>query len=458
MVTIMLLRMVLYAPIIATGGIILILRTNTQMSWIIVLAVALVVCLVMLLMVLALPKFKIMQTLIDRVNLVAREVLTGLPVIRAFNRQQYEEERFDKASLKLKGTQLFTNRVMSFMFPGMTLIMNGVSVLIVWVASGYIDNGTIQTGDMIAFITYSMFIIMSFLMMSMVAVFLPRAQVSAKRIDEVLATQCSIADPVQPADAEAGEGEGVEIVFDQVDFAYSDSSKKVLEDVSFTAKAGKTTAIIGATGSGKSTVLRLLMRAYDVTGGKVTVDGVDVRDLSQKRLHSLLGYVPQKAFLFSGTIASNLSYGNPDAGAERLMEAAEVAQAKDFIEAKEEGMDSPISQGGTDVSGGQRQRLAIARALACDAKAFLFDDSFSALDYKTDTALRGALKEKLGGRTVIIVAQRISTIRNADNIVVLDEGRVAGQGSHDYLMGHCPEYREIAQSQLSDDELKGGVE
>ena len=303
-----------------------------------------------------------------------------------------------------------------------------------------------------------MFIIMSFLMMSMVAVFLPRAQVSAKRIDEVLATQCSIADPVQPADAEAGEGEGVEIVFDQVDFAYSDSSKKVLEDVSFTAKAGKTTAIIGATGSGKSTVLRLLMRAYDVTGGKVTVDGVDVRDLSQKRLHSLLGYVPQKAFLFSGTIASNLSYGNPDAGAERLMEAAEVAQAKDFIEAKEEGMDSPISQGGTDVSGGQRQRLAIARALACDAKAFLFDDSFSALDYKTDTALRGALKEKLGGRTVIIVAQRISTIRNADNIVVLDEGRVAGQGSHDYLMGHCPEYREIAQSQLSDDELKGGVE
>lgn len=458
MVTIMLLRMVLFAPIMATGGIILILRTNTQMSWIIVLAVALVVCLVMLLMVLALPKFKIMQTLIDRVNLVAREVLTGLPVIRAFNRQQYEEERFDKASLKLKGTQLFTNRVMSFMFPGMTLIMNGVSVLIVWVASGYIDNGTIQTGDMIAFITYSMFIIMSFLMMSMVAVFLPRAQVSAKRIDEVLATQCSIADPDQPADAEVGGGEGVEIVFDQVDFAYSDFSKKVLEDVSFTAKAGKTTAIIGATGSGKSTVLRLLMRAYDVTGGKVTVDGVDVRDLSQKRLHSLLGYVPQKAFLFSGTIASNLSYGNPGAGADRLMEAAEVAQARDFIEAKEAGIDTPISQGGTDVSGGQRQRLAIARALACDAKAFLFDDSFSALDYKTDTALRAALKEKLGGRTVIIVAQRISTIRNADNIVVLDEGRIAGQGTHDYLMGHCPEYREIAQSQLSEDELKGGVE
>ncbi|MGN0262286.1 MAG: ABC transporter ATP-binding protein, partial [Eggerthellaceae bacterium] len=458
MVTIMLLRMVLYAPIIATGGIVLILRTNTQMSWIIVLAVACVVCLVMLLMVLALPKFKIMQTLIDKVNLVAREVLTGLPVIRAFNRQQYEEERFDKASLELKRTQLFTNRVMSFMFPGMTLIMNGVSVLIVWVASGYIDNGTIQTGDMIAFITYSMFIIMSFLMMSMVAVFLPRAQVSAKRIDEVLATQNSIEDPAQPQDDTVGEGEGVKIVFDQVDFAYSDSSKKVLDGVSFTAKAGKTTAIIGATGSGKSTVLRLLMRAYDVTGGKVTVDGVDVRDLSQKRLHSLLGYVPQKAFLFSGTIASNLSYGNPDAGVERLMEAAEVAQAKDFIEAKEEGMESPISQGGTDVSGGQRQRLAIARALACDAKAFLFDDSFSALDYKTDTALRGALKEKLGGRTVIIVAQRISTIRNADNIVVLDEGRVAGQGSHDYLMTHCPEYREIAQSQLSDDELKGGVE
>ena len=458
MVTIMLLRMVLYAPIIATGGIVLILRTNTQMSWIIVLAVACVVCLVMLLMVLALPKFKIMQTLIDKVNLVAREVLTGLPVIRAFNRQQYEEERFDKASLELKRTQLFTNRVMSFMFPGMMLIMNGVSVLIVWVASGYIDNGTIQTGDMIAFITYAMFIIMSFLMMSMVAVFLPRAQVSAKRIDEVLATQCSIADPKDPADEAVGKGEGVEIVFDQVDFAYSDSSKKVLENVSFAAKAGKTTAIIGATGSGKSTVLRLLMRAYDVTGGKVTVDGVDVRDLSQKRLHSLLGYVPQKAFLFSGTIASNLSYGNPDAGTDRLMEAAEVAQAKDFIEAKEAGMDSPVSQGGTDVSGGQRQRLAIARALACDAKAFLFDDSFSALDYKTDTALRGALKEKLGGRTVIIVAQRISTIRNADNIVVLDEGRVAGQGSHDYLMGHCPEYREIAQSQLSDDELKGGVE
>lgn len=456
MVCILLLRMVLFAPILAIGGIIMILKTTTAMTWIIVIAVLLVFCVVGLLMAVALPKFKIMQTLIDKVNLVSREVLTGLPVIRAFNRQKFEEERFDKASLDLKRTQLFTNRTMSFMMPSMMLILNGVSALIVWVGASYIDQGVIQTGDMIAFITYSMVIIMSFLMMSMVAIFFPRAQVAAGRVDEVLSTEPSIVDPERPLDDQLGKGEGVEIAFENVGFTYSDSSQPVLSDITFTAEPGKTTAIIGSTGSGKTSILRLLTRSYDVTQGKVTIDGIDVRDLSQRALHATLGYVPQKAFLFSGTIGSNIAYSNDDMDDEKIWLAADVAQASDFIESKEEMLDSPIAQGGTDVSGGQRQRLAIARAIATDAKAFLFDDSFSALDYKTDAKLRAALSNQLGGKTVLIVAQRISTIRNADNIIVLDEGRIVGQGTHDKLMQDCPEYREIAESQLSEDELKGG--
>ena len=457
MVCVMVMRMILYAPILAIGGIIMVMRTSSSMAWVIVLAVALVLALVSVLMQVALPKFRIMQTLIDKVNLVSRELITGLPVIRAFNRQRLEEERFDEANLDLKRTQLFTNRVMAFMQPSMMLIMNGISVLIVWVGAGYIDQGIIQTGDMIALITYSMVIIASFLIMSMVAVFLPRAEVAAGRINEVISTEPSILDPAESLDAQIGEGEGLKVAFNDVGFTYADASQPVLEHISFTAEPGKTTALIGATGSGKSTVLRLITRAYDVSEGSITIDGIDIRELSQHTLRSLLGYVPQRAFLFSGTIESNVGYGKEDLSEDALWHALDIAQAKDFVENKEEGLATAVSQGGTDVSGGQRQRLAIARALATDARVFLFDDSFSALDYRTDTALRSALNRELGGKTIIIVAQRISTIRNADNIVVLDEGRIVGQGTHKDLMASCPEYREIAYSQLSPEELEGGV-
>ncbi|MBO4365201.1 MAG: ABC transporter ATP-binding protein [Eggerthellaceae bacterium] len=456
MVCIIMMRMVLYAPILAIGGIIMIVNTNVSMSWIIVLAVVLVLCLVGMLMVVSMPKFKIMQVLIDRVNLVAREVITGLPVIRAFNRQHHEEERFDVANCNLRNTQLFTNRVMAFMQPGMMLIMNGVSVAIVWVGAGYIDAGAIQTGDMIAFITYAMVIILSFLVLSMVAILLPRAEVAAQRIDEVLACEPSIGDPANPRDDELGNNSGACIAFEDVSFSYPNSSKPALSHVSFTAPSGKTTAIIGATGSGKTTILRLIIRAYDVTQGKVTVDGIDVRDLTLNTLHGVLGYVPQKAFLFSGTIGSNIAYADSNMSEDRIWAAATTAQMDGFISAREEGMDTAVSQGGTDVSGGQRQRLAIARALASDARAFLFDDSFSALDYATDAALRNALNTTLGNRTVIIVAQRISTIRNADTIIVIDDGVIVGQGTHEHLMQSCPAYREIALSQLSERELAGG--
>ncbi len=459
MVTVMLLRMVLYAPILAIGGIIMVSRTNLAMSWIIILAVAVIFVLIMVLMRVALPKFQIMQTLIDRVNLVSREILTGLPVIRAFDRQPYEEKRFDEASTKLMKTQLFTNRVMTFMMPLMMLIMNGVSVLIVWVGGSYIDNGTIQTGDLIAFITYAMVIIMSFLMIGMISIMLPRADVAAQRVNEVLETKPTICDPAadKARDAELRRSdEGATIAFNDVSFRYGDSKECVLEHIDFTAESGKTTALIGSTGSGKSTVIKLIERFYDVTEGSVTIDGVDVRDVTQQALREQLGYVPQKAFLFSGTIESNVAYADEGMPVDRIREAVDIAQASEFVASKEEGLGTRVSQGGSNVSGGQRQRLAIARALATEARAYLFDDSFSALDYKTDAALRQELHTRLGGKTVVIVAQRISTVLHADRIVVLDDGRIVGQGTHEELMETCEEYREIAMSQLSEAELNGG--
>ena len=460
MVTVMLLRMVLYAPILAIGGIIMIARTDLSMGWIIIAAVAAIAVIMGVLMKVAMPKFKIMQKLIDRVNLVSRELLTGLPVIRAFGREQHEEARFDDANTRLMKTQLFTNRVMTFMMPLMMLIMNLVSVGIIWFGGHAIDAGNLQTGDLIAFITYSMVIIMGFLMIGMLSIMLPRADVAAQRIDEVLECKPSIADPDpgKAKDALLGANglPGARIAFENVSFRYSDGAECVLEDVSFTCEPGKTTAIIGSTGSGKSTVLKLAERFHDVTSGRITVDGIDVRDVSQHALRTQLGYVPQAAFLFSGTIASNVGYGVDDADEDCIRAAADVAQASDFIAERPEGLATPISQGGTNVSGGQRQRLAIARALATDARAYLFDDSFSALDYKTDAALRHELSSRLGGKTVVIVAQRISTVLNADQIVVLDDGRVVGAGTHERLMESCREYREIAMSQLSEEELKGG--
>lgn len=460
MVTVMLLRMVLYAPILAIGGIIMIARTDLSMGWIIIAAVAAIAVIMGVLMKVAMPKFKIMQKLIDRVNLVSRELLTGLPVIRAFGREQHEEVRFDDANTRLMKTQLFTNRVMTFMMPLMMLIMNLVSVGIIWFGGHAIDAGNLQTGDLIAFITYSMVIIMGFLMIGMLSIMLPRADVAAQRIDEVLECKPSIADPElgNAKDALLGANglPGARIAFENVSFRYSDGAECVLEDVSFTCEPGKTTAIIGSTGSGKSTVLKLAERFHDVTSGRITVDGVDVRDVSQHALRAQLGYVPQAAFLFSGTIASNVGYGVDDVDEDRIRAAADVAQAGEFIAERPEGLATPISQGGTNVSGGQRQRLAIARALATDARAYLFDDSFSALDYKTDAALRHELSCRLGGKTVVIVAQRISTVLNADQIVVLDDGRVVGAGTHEQLMESCQAYREIAMSQLSEEELKGG--
>ena len=460
MVTVMLLRMVLYAPILAIGGIIMIARTDLSMGWIIIAAVAAIAVIMGVLMKVAMPKFKIMQKLIDRVNLVSRELLTGLPVIRAFGREQHEETRFDDANTRLMKTQLYTNRVMTFMMPLMMLIMNLVSVGIIWFGGHAIDAGNLQTGDLIAFITYSMVIIMGFLMIGMLSIMLPRADVAAQRIDEVLECKPSIADPElgNAKDALLGANglPGARIAFENVSFRYSDGAECVLEDVSFTCEPGKTTAIIGSTGSGKSTVLKLAERFHDVTSGRITVDGVDVRDVSQHALRAQLGYVPQAAFLFSGTIASNVGYGVDDADEDRIRAAADVAQAGEFIAERPEGLATPISQGGTNVSGGQRQRLAIARALATDARAYLFDDSFSALDYKTDAALRHELSSRLGGKTVVIVAQRISTVLNADQIVVLDDGRVVGAGTHEQLMESCQAYREIAMSQLSEEELKGG--
>ena len=489
MVTVMLLRMVLYAPILAIGGIIMIANTNLSMGWIVVVAIVAVGAIMAVLMKVAMPKFKIMQKLIDRVNLVSRETLDGLQVIRAFGRERHEEERFDEANVRLMKTQLFTNRVMTFMMPLMMLVMNLVSVAIVWFGGHAIDAGTLQTGDLIAFITYSMVIIMGFLMIGMLSVMLPRADVAAQRIDEVLEARATIHDPAADAarDGElaraAAASPGAEIVFRDVCFSYDgEAAENVLDHVSFTAEAGKTTAIVGSTGSGKSTVAKLIERFYDATSGSVAIDGVDVRDVSQSALRKQLGYVPQQAFLFSGTIESNIAYGmgedaglssaavgeDPSAGpvaaaradaafggdpapSPRVREAAEIAQALPFIEEKEDGFQSAVSQGGTNVSGGQRQRLSIARALATDARAYLFDDSFSALDFKTDAALRRALKPETRGAAVLIIAQRINTILHADQIIVLKDGRIEGKGAHEELMESCEVYREIANSQM-----KGG--
>lgn len=455
MVSVMLLRMVLYAPIVGIGGIIKVSRTTTGMGWIIGVAVGAVLAVVILLMGLAMPRFKRMQTLVDRINLVSREILTGLPVIRAFSREKHEEKRFDLANLDLMKTQLFTSRCMNLMMPAMMLVMNAVSVLIVWNGAHGIDLGTMQVGDMIAFITYTMIIIMAFLMISMISVFLPRAGVAATRIDEVLSTQPSVWDARRVKDKERRDWKGV-VTFEDVSFRYPDAGADVLEHISFTAEPGKTTAIIGSTGSGKSTLINLIPRFFDVSYGRITLDGVDIREISQHKLRALMGYVPQKGILFSGDVASNLKFGGEDISDADMHRAAAIAQAADFIDSKPEGYQAPIAQGGSNVSGGQKQRLSIARAIAKRPKVLLFDDSFSALDYKTDVALRRALAEETADTAVIIVAQRISTILHADQIIVLDEGKIAGMGTHQALMESCKTYQEIAKSQLSEAEL-GGV-
>ena len=454
-VCVMLLRMVAYAPILGIGGVLHVIGSSSGLSWIVVLDVALLLLLILFLMSVAMPKFKIMQTLVDRLNLVSREILTGIMPVRAFSREQFEEERFDKANKDLMGTQLFTNRAMVAMMPFMTLIMNGTSLLIVWFGGKAMDNGTMQVGEMIAFITYTMQIVMSFLMLAMVAVMLPRAGVAADRIDEVCRTKASIHDPdaatAKPA-LEKNSWDGV-VRFEDVSFRFPGADSDALEHISFTANPGETTAIIGSTGCGKSSLLNLIPRFYDVTGGRVTIDGIDVREMPQEQLHSLLGYVPQKGVLFSGTIESNLKFGGAQITDAGMKKAASIAQATEFIDAKPEGYASPIAQGGSNVSGGQKQRLSIARAIAKDPKIYLFDDSFSALDYKTDVTLRRALKEETDNATVIIVAQRISTVLHANQILVLDDGRLVGKGTHAQLMATCPEYQEIAMSQLSQKEL-----
>ena len=454
-VCVILLRMVAYAPILGIGGILHVAAGNTGLEWIIFAAVAALLVLITILMNLAMPKFKLMQTLVDRLNLVSREILTGIMPIRAFSREKFEEARFDKANRDLMSTQLFTNRTMTAMMPFMTLIMNGTSLLIVWFGGKAMDLGTMQVGEMIAFITYTMQIVMSFLMLAMVAVMLPRAGVAAERIDEVIRTPATIHDP----DAAAAEPTmkrknwNGEVEFKDVSFCYPGADSDALEHISFTAKPGQTTAIIGSTGCGKSTLLNLIPRFYDVTGGAVCIDGVDVREIPQATLHDLMGYVPQKGVLFSGTIESNLKFAGEHITDEDVRTAAGIAQAAEFIDAKPEGYASPIAQGGSNVSGGQKQRLSIARAIAKKPRIYLFDDSFSALDYKTDVALRRALKAQTDNATVIIVAQRISTVLHANRILVLDEGRIVGDGTHAQLLESCPEYQEIARSQLSQKEL-----
>lgn len=455
MVSVMLLRIVIYAPIIGIGGVIKVASTKTGMGWVIVVAVGSIILLVGSLMAISMPKFKIMQKLVDRLNLVSREILTGVPVIRAFSREKFEEKRFAVANEDLMKTQLFTSRVMSLMMPVMMVIMNCITVLIVWVGSQGVDLGNLQVGDMMAFITYTMQIVMAFLMLTMISVMLPRAGVSATRIDEVINTESTIKDTKTPLDDSKSEWKG-EVAFDNVSFQYPGAGENAIEGISFTAIPGKTTAIIGSTGCGKSTLLNLIPRFYDVTRGKITMDGVDIREITQKKLRSLIGYVPQKGVLFSGTIGSNIKFSG-DVSEEKMKEAAEIAQAVDFIEEKEERFDSHIAQGGTNVSGGQKQRLSIARAIAKNPKVFLFDDSFSALDYKTDVVLRKALNEKISDAALIIVAQRISTILHADQIIVLEDGKVAGKGTHQELMKSCETYREIAKSQLSEKELEGGL-
>ena len=455
MLIVMLLRMVLYAPILAIGGVLQVMKTNVSMSWIIGLAVIIIAFVVLLLFLVVMPKFKVLQNLVDKLNLVTREILTGLPVIRAFSTEKHEEERFDDANRTLTKTNLFVNRAMTFMMPVMMLVMNGVSVLIVWTGAHGISDGQMQVGDMMAFVQYTMQIIMGFLMLCMISIMLPRAAVAADRVEEVLKSETMIHDPKQEKHFPE-DGKGV-LTFNHVSFRYPGADEDVLEDITFTAKPGETTAIIGSTGSGKSTLVNLIPRFYDVTSGDIMLDGVDIREVKQQELREKLGYVPQKGVLFSGDIASNIMFGNSHGSDDEMIEAAEIAQATEFIDTKPEKYKSPISQGGSNVSGGQKQRLSIARAIAKHPQVFIFDDSFSALDYKTDVTLRRALAEKTSGSTVLIVAQRISTILHAEQIIVLDEGKVAGKGTHAELLKNCPVYREIAESQLSRKELEAAL-
>ena len=446
-------RLILYSPILGLGGVLRVLKSDVSMSWIIGLAIVLIMLVIAVLFKVAMPRFTKLQTLIDRVNLVTREILSGIMVTRAFSAEKHEEERFEDANRSLMKTNLFVNRCMTFMMPIMMLIMNGVSVLIIYSGAHAIDGGTLQVGDMMAFIQYAMQIIMSFLMITMMSIMIPRANVAGKRIYEVLSTESTIRDPESPK-APREDVKGL-VEFDHVSFSYPDADEKVLEEISFKAEKGQTVAFIGSTGSGKSTLINLIPRFFDVTEGAVRVDGVDVRDMKKEDLCARLGYVPQKSILFSGTIDSNIRYGRTDASEEEVKIAAQIAQASDFIEEKDEQYASPIAQGGTNVSGGQKQRLSIARAIAKNPEILIFDDSFSALDYKTDVALRRALKESTKDITTLIVAQRISTILHADQIIVLDEGKIAGKGTHEELMKNCEVYRQIATSQLSKEELAG---
>lgn len=448
----MALRMVFYAPIIGIGGIIMALSSTASMTWIIALAVVVLIAVLIFVFIVAMPKFKQIQKLIDRLNLVTRESLSGMLVIRAFGTEEHEEERFDKANKDLTRVNLFVNRVMAFLMPIMMLVMNGVSLLIVWVGAHQIEQANMQIGDMMAFIQYSMLIIMAFLMIAVMFIMVPRASVSARRIAEVLECENSIQDKENPT--KLPEKVKGKIVFDHVSFQYKNAGENVLTDISFTAKPGQTTAFIGATGSGKSTLINLIPRFYDVTEGKITFDGIDIRDLSQHDLREKIGFVPQKGVLFTGDIDSNLRYGKPDATDNEIQTAAQVAQAEEFISTKPEKYQTPISQGGTNVSGGQKQRLAIARALVKQAPVYIFDDSFSALDFKTDAALRKALKKYTSDATVLIVAQRVSTIMNAEQIIVLDEGKIVGKGTHKALLKNCAAYKEIAMSQLKATELE----
>ena len=459
MVTVMMLRIIIYSPILAIGGIIMISTTDTGLNWLIVVAVVTIMALVFILMRLSMPKFKMMQKLVDKMNLVSREILTGVSVIRAFSREDFEKKRFEDANMDLMKTQLYTGRLMVCMSPLMTLVMNGVTVAIVWFGAQGVNTGRVQVGEIMAFITYTMVIIMGFLMSTIISVMLPRAAVAAGRIQEVVTTEASICDAEETKDDQLKNNRG-EICFDHVSFRYPNAEADVLSDLNFTARPGQTTAIIGSTGCGKSTLLNLIPRLYEVTGGKITLDGIDIREISQEKLRENIGYVPQKAVLFSGDIRSNIKYASDDISDASMEKAAEIAQAMEFIEEKPKRFDSAIAEGGSNVSGGQKQRLSIARAVAKDPKVYLFDDSFSALDYKTDKALRKALFAHAAEATVIIVAQRISTILHADQIIVLEDGKIAGIGTHAQLLNTCEAYQEIARSQLSEAEInktKGGA-
>ena len=451
--TVMILRLACFAPIMGIGAVIKALNTSVSLSWTIGIALLVILGIMTVSFFLVLPKFQVLQTKLDKLNLLMKERLSGVLVIRAFNTEKSEEKRFDIANRDLTKINMFTNKTMSFMMPMLMFVMNGVSILIVWAGAHLVNDGSLMIGDMLAYLQYAMHVIMSFLFITMMFIMIPRAIVSAKRIGEVLDVEPSIEDPEMPETVEDHRGV---VEFDHVSFSYPDAEKEVLEDISFTAGPGRTTAIIGGTGSGKSTLISLIPRFYDATEGSVRVDGKDVRDITQHELRDQIGYVPQKGLLFSGTIASNLQYGKEDATEAEMLEAAETAQAMDFIREKEHGLDEEVAQGGTNVSGGQKQRLSIARALVKKPKIYIFDDSFSALDFKTDKALREALKEKVGDSTIIIVAQRINTIIDADQILVLDEGSLAGKGTHDELMQTCDVYREIALSQLSEEELERG--